>query len=105
MPAKPRAVANVVAEIVHSFDWHGPVGCGFPAVILAYFYIIANPYEEAEDLLETIRLFARLPYPFYSQVYNLVFFPGTVLFDHACRDRLIEGKADSGYELDYKAGL
>ena len=33
VPAKPRAVANVVAEIVHSFDWHGPVGCGFPAVI------------------------------------------------------------------------
>jgi polyphosphate glucokinase len=32
-PAKPRAVANVVAEVVKSFDWHGPVGCGFPAVI------------------------------------------------------------------------
>jgi polyphosphate glucokinase len=32
-PAKPRAVAEVVAEVVKSFDWHGPVGCGFPAVI------------------------------------------------------------------------
>jgi len=32
-PAKPRAVAEVVAEIVKAFDWHGPVGCGFPAVI------------------------------------------------------------------------
>jgi polyphosphate glucokinase len=32
-PAKPRAVANVVGEIVQAFDWHGPVGCGFPAVI------------------------------------------------------------------------
>lgn len=33
IPAKPRAVANVVGEVVHSFDWHGLVGCGFPAVI------------------------------------------------------------------------
>ncbi len=32
-PAKPHAVAEVVAEIVKAFDWHGPVGCGFPAVI------------------------------------------------------------------------
>jgi polyphosphate glucokinase len=32
-PAKPRAVAEVVGEIVRHFDWHGPVGCGFPAVI------------------------------------------------------------------------
>jgi polyphosphate glucokinase len=33
LPAKPRAVAAVVAEMVKAFDWHAPVGCGFPAVI------------------------------------------------------------------------
>ncbi len=33
IPAKPREVANVVGEIVRNFDWHGPVGCGFPGVI------------------------------------------------------------------------
>lgn len=32
-PAKPKAVAGVVAELVKAFDWHDPVGCGFPAVI------------------------------------------------------------------------
>lgn len=32
-PAKPRAVAKVIGETVKAFDWHGPVGCGFPAVI------------------------------------------------------------------------
>jgi polyphosphate glucokinase len=32
-PSKPRAVAYVVGEIVRNFDWHGPVGCGFPAVV------------------------------------------------------------------------
>ncbi|MBN1178601.1 MAG: ROK family protein [Anaerolineae bacterium] len=32
-PSTPEAVADVVAEIVAHFDWRGPVGCTFPAVI------------------------------------------------------------------------
>lgn len=32
-PAKPRPVAKTVAGIVRHFDWQGPVGCGFPAVV------------------------------------------------------------------------
>ena len=32
-PAKPKPVAAVVAEIARHFDWQGPIGCGFPAVI------------------------------------------------------------------------
>lgn len=31
--AKPDDVAGVVAEVVKRFQTHGPVGCGFPAVI------------------------------------------------------------------------
>lgn len=30
---KPDEMAQVVAEIVHHFDYKGPVGCGFPSVI------------------------------------------------------------------------
>ena len=32
-PAKPEPVANAVAEITKYFNWNGPVGCGFPAVV------------------------------------------------------------------------
>ncbi len=32
-PATPEAVAEVVAELVHQFQWQGGIGCGFPAVI------------------------------------------------------------------------
>lgn len=32
---KPRPMADVVAEIVRHFDWKGPMGVGFPAVIRA----------------------------------------------------------------------
>jgi polyphosphate glucokinase len=32
-PSKPKAIADVVAEIARQFNWRGPVGCGFPAVV------------------------------------------------------------------------
>ena len=32
-PATPEAIAAVLARLVIHFNWHGPVGCGFPAVI------------------------------------------------------------------------
>ncbi len=30
---KPNPIAKTVAEVVKHFDWQGPVGCGFPAVL------------------------------------------------------------------------
>ena len=30
---KPRPIAKTVNNVVKHFDWHGPVGCGFPAVV------------------------------------------------------------------------
>ncbi len=32
-PSTPAAVAKTVAELVEHFDWRGPIGCAFPAVI------------------------------------------------------------------------
>lgn len=32
-PSAPEAVANTVADVVRHFDWRGPIGCTFPAVI------------------------------------------------------------------------
>jgi polyphosphate glucokinase len=31
--AKPAPVAEVVRKLASQFDWHAPIGCGFPAVI------------------------------------------------------------------------
>jgi polyphosphate glucokinase len=33
-PATPEAVIHTAAQVVAHFDWHGPVGCGFPAAIV-----------------------------------------------------------------------
>lgn len=32
-PATPEAVSDTVAEITRHFDWTGPIGCTFPAII------------------------------------------------------------------------
>lgn len=33
-PATPKSVVKTVAELIKEFDWHGPVGCGFPSAIV-----------------------------------------------------------------------
>lgn len=32
-PSKPEAVAEVVAQVAKHFNWTGPIGCTFPAVV------------------------------------------------------------------------
>jgi radical SAM superfamily enzyme YgiQ (UPF0313 family) len=73
-----------------------------PAVVPAYFFMTGNPYETSEDVADTLKLMQALPYPYYSQVFNLVFFPGSALYDRAVRDGLIAGFTDSGCELHYR---
>lgn len=34
IPATPQAVAEVINDIAKYFKWEGPIGCGFPAVVL-----------------------------------------------------------------------
>ena len=33
VPSKPAALAKVVGDIAHQFNWQGPIGCGFPSVV------------------------------------------------------------------------
>jgi polyphosphate glucokinase len=32
-PAYPKDVGRVVSQLAREFDWKGPIGCGFPAVV------------------------------------------------------------------------
>jgi polyphosphate glucokinase len=32
-PSKPKAVCNVIADIVKHYDWQGSIGCTFPAIV------------------------------------------------------------------------
>lgn len=70
-----------------------------------YFLILGNPYEEREDLLAGIRLLERLSTPFRLRIYNLVFIPGTKLFEKARLDGIIGGIDDSAFEMDFVGGF
>lgn len=54
-----------------------------------YDFIIENPYETREDLLETVRLLISLPRPYETRVYALSFFPGTPLYEKAYADGIL----------------
>jgi anaerobic magnesium-protoporphyrin IX monomethyl ester cyclase len=51
-----------------------------------YDFILENPYETREDLLDTVRLLIKLPRPYQVRTYALSFFPGTQLYKKACAD-------------------
>lgn len=76
-----------------------------PNLVRAYYFIIGNPFEERDDLTETIRLILKLPAPLFVQVFNLIFFPGSTLYDRAVAAGIIRGKSDSGYELKFRGGF
>jgi len=48
-----------------------------------YHVIIDSPWEEPEDLLDTVRLLAKLPKPFGLAIASLVYFPETELYRRA----------------------
>ena len=66
-----------------------------------YDVITCNPYEKPEDIINLIRLLQEIPKPYFLSVNNLVFFPGTKLYDKARNDRLIKTEKDAAYQLNY----
>ncbi|MBW2599553.1 MAG: cobalamin-dependent protein [Deltaproteobacteria bacterium] len=70
-------------------------------MVPAYQLIITNPFEEREDVLATINLVRELPPPFNLVIFNLVFFPGSEIYERAIQEGIISGREDSLYNLDY----
>jgi anaerobic magnesium-protoporphyrin IX monomethyl ester cyclase len=54
-----------------------------------YDFIVENPYETREDLLDTVRLLVNLPRPYVTRVYALSFFPETPLYEKASADGML----------------
>jgi len=58
--AKPKPVAQCVAKISEHFEWQGPIGCGFPAVVQnGVTLTAANVHKswvntDAEDLIKKL---------------------------------------------------
>jgi len=66
-----------------------------------YDIISCNPYENNEDIIQTIRLLQKIPKPYFLSVNNLIFFEGTPLFKKALEDGLIKTYNDTAGTLNY----
>lgn len=66
-----------------------------------YDVITCNPYETPEHILDLIHLLRDLPKPYYLSVNNLVFFPGSQLYQRAIADRTIKTPKDAAFQLNY----
>ena len=60
------------------------------SILPLYDFIIDNPYEDRQDLVDTIKFINQFPDPYTLTVFSLVFFPGTELFNKAVEDGLID---------------
>jgi radical SAM superfamily enzyme YgiQ (UPF0313 family) len=49
-------------------------------------FIVDNPYETEEDVLATYRFLVDLPHEAFTEIFALVFLPGTPLYDRALAD-------------------
>ena len=57
-PSTPPAVAEVVAVVARHFQWQGPIGCGFPAVVQHGVTMTAANVDKAWIGADAARLFA-----------------------------------------------
>ena len=66
-----------------------------------YDTITCNPYEKPEHIINLIRLLQKIPKPYFLSVNNLVFFPGSQLYNRAKADGTIKTPKDAAYKLNY----
>ncbi len=67
----------------------------------SYDFIIDSPWENPEDLLETLRLIRRFPRPYRLQLFSLVIFPETGLDERAKQEGILSGDDESRYAREY----
>ena len=66
-----------------------------------YHVIIDSPWETHEDLLDTVRLLAKLPKPFGLAISSLILFPGTRLHDRALSEGLLKDETTQVYRRPF----
>lgn len=66
----------------------------FPPI---YDIIVDNPYETVDDLLETIHFVLKFPKPYELNLFSLVLFPGTELYQKALHDGYLKDEVSQIY--------
>jgi radical SAM superfamily enzyme YgiQ (UPF0313 family) len=67
------------ADIINKYD-----------ILVEYDFILCNPYENEEQIINTINFLRTLPKPFKTLIYGLTYFPRTQLYNRALKDNIIK---------------
>jgi radical SAM superfamily enzyme YgiQ (UPF0313 family) len=62
-----------------------------------YQFIIDNPFETIDEMVETLHFAADLPQPWNNPIYSLMLFPGSELYDRACSEGIMKDKHQNIY--------
>jgi anaerobic magnesium-protoporphyrin IX monomethyl ester cyclase len=57
-------------------------------------FILDNPYENDQDIIESIKLYNQFPDSCDLNLFSLTFYPGTTIYDQALKDKLIGDNYD-----------
>jgi radical SAM superfamily enzyme YgiQ (UPF0313 family) len=60
-------------------------------------FILDAPYETQDDQLETLELIARMPKPYRLQLFSVILYPGTHLYEKVKREGLIKDEKKEIY--------
>lgn len=72
------------------------------AIPLPYYdFILDNPWETEEDVLETLDLILQLPKPFHLALASFRYFPGSALYDKARKEGLVDTQSNRSYSGEF----
>ncbi|MBF0557619.1 MAG: B12-binding domain-containing radical SAM protein [Nitrospirae bacterium] len=66
-----------------------------------YDFILDNPWETEEDEIETLDLIMRIPKPFHLALASFRYFPGSVLYDNARKEGLVDTSSQQSYSGEF----
>jgi len=66
-------------------------------IVPSYDFIVDNPYETVDDQIEVIKFMYQMPRPYKIQLFSLVFYPHTELYERAMADGILK-KSMTGYK-------
>ncbi len=67
-----------------------------------YYFILDNPWEKEEDVIQTLKFANDLPKPCQISLFSLTFYPGTEIYELAKKDGLIKNDVEDIYRKRYR---
>ncbi|MDD5194870.1 MAG: radical SAM protein [Candidatus Omnitrophica bacterium] len=68
----------------------------------SYDFILDNPWESESDLVESLMLLSRLPRPYVIELFSLILYPNTDLYEKAKKDGIIKNEKREIYDCSYE---